>query len=660
LMLAVSELAHEAQLAPIIGAFVAGIALRSSRSAERVHRELAPVGHLLVPVFFLQIGMEADVAQFRSTTVLGYSAVLLAVGIGGKLVSPLALGRGHGDRLLMGIGMVPRGEVGLIFATIGLQQAVFGDDVYATLLLVVIASTVVSPPFLRWRINMMRARATRVDRAASAQVDSWFTMTGDHKFDLVADPPVALALTVTFEAALLGRHRAPGERLLDWIGTLPDESLPWDRAARHKFTELLELGDARSWRFLAVTGVLERALPELQPALGHRHRDLSDLDPIGVYSLTCLGRLRELDERNDLAHPDRVALAAFLLDMLPDDSLIVAAPQVLARMGVNEAVSASVAAMLRDRDLLVHAARRVEFLSEENVAQFALHLDSAEQAKELFIIAVISSELESWELERLRELHRRIGQMLEPDSVSGSEMGGLVATRRAEAMSQAPDARVRDRIAVAPVAYVLATDVAGLVRHASLCEPPLFRRQVRVHVEALSEESWQIDFAAHDAVGLLARESRVLADLGHEVLAAVAVTWGDHQAVSSFHTRAVNAAEPADLQRRLIAQFDEPLALRGLDGVRVLFDDQSSPWHTLCRVEAPNRAGLLAAVTAAFAAAGVNVHSARVVTEGDSAIDVFELNQGEAIKISAEARQAIEHALRTGTSVTPRRWFRRR
>ena len=62
--LAVAELAHAAQLAPIVGAFVAGIALARSPAAGRVRSELAPVTHLLVPVFFLQIGIDADVGQF--------------------------------------------------------------------------------------------------------------------------------------------------------------------------------------------------------------------------------------------------------------------------------------------------------------------------------------------------------------------------------------------------------------------------------------------------------------------------------------------------------------------------------------------------------------------------------------------------------------------
>ncbi len=83
--LGVSELAHAAQLAPIVGAFVAGIVLARSPAAGRVRSELSPVAHLLVPVFFLQIGIDADVGQFVRPAVFGMAAVLLVVAVLGKL-----------------------------------------------------------------------------------------------------------------------------------------------------------------------------------------------------------------------------------------------------------------------------------------------------------------------------------------------------------------------------------------------------------------------------------------------------------------------------------------------------------------------------------------------------------------------------------------------
>ena len=136
---------------------MAGLALARTNSADRVRRELAPVGHLLIPVFFLQIGIDVDIEAFTDGKVLWIAAVLLLVAVVGKLVAAGGHARPAGDKLLVGIGMIPRGEVGLIFATLGLREGVFGQDVYGALILVVLLTTVLTPPALRWRLLRMRA-----------------------------------------------------------------------------------------------------------------------------------------------------------------------------------------------------------------------------------------------------------------------------------------------------------------------------------------------------------------------------------------------------------------------------------------------------------------------------------------------------------------------
>ena len=77
--LAFAELADAAKLAPIVGAFVAGLALSGSSAKERIQRELAPVGHLFIPVFFLGIGIDVQVESFVKPEVLGIAAGLLVV-----------------------------------------------------------------------------------------------------------------------------------------------------------------------------------------------------------------------------------------------------------------------------------------------------------------------------------------------------------------------------------------------------------------------------------------------------------------------------------------------------------------------------------------------------------------------------------------------------
>ena len=166
--LAFAELADQAKLAPIVGAFVAGIALSKARQSERIRRELTPVGHLFIPVFFLQIGIDAQIGAFGRSEVLRDAAILFAVAIVGKLVSPLGAMGAPGDKTLIGLGMIPRGEVGLIFATIGLQNGVLGEDLYASLLLVVLATTLVTPPLLKRRYSKLRDIA----RPTSTPIDT--------------------------------------------------------------------------------------------------------------------------------------------------------------------------------------------------------------------------------------------------------------------------------------------------------------------------------------------------------------------------------------------------------------------------------------------------------------------------------------------------------
>ncbi len=170
--LAFAELADTAKLAPIVGAFVAGLALSRTESRERIARELTPVGHLFVPVFFLQIGIAAQVDRFVDPTVLGVAGALFVVAVVGKLLSAAAVLSAPGDKLLVGIGMIPRGEVGLIFATIGLSNGVLGGDLYAALLLVVLATTLMSPSLLRFRLRALRG-AQRLESEDAMPASGW-------------------------------------------------------------------------------------------------------------------------------------------------------------------------------------------------------------------------------------------------------------------------------------------------------------------------------------------------------------------------------------------------------------------------------------------------------------------------------------------------------
>ena len=162
-----SWLAGIAGLAPIVGAFAAGLVLEDVHYEELVERDahkrelhhlLQPLAGFLVPVFFVLMGMGVDLAVFGEPGVLGFAAALTVVAIIGKQVCSLgALGRGV-DRLAVGLGMIPRGEVGLIFASIGRTLTIGGervvnDMVYSAVVVMVAVTTLVTPPLLVWRMR---------------------------------------------------------------------------------------------------------------------------------------------------------------------------------------------------------------------------------------------------------------------------------------------------------------------------------------------------------------------------------------------------------------------------------------------------------------------------------------------------------------------------
>ncbi len=101
-----------------------------------------------------------------------------------------------------------------------------------------------------------------------------------------------------------------------------------------------------------------------------------------------------------------------------------------------------------------------------------------------------------------------------------------------------------------------------------------------------------------------------------------------------------------------------PLASDPATGVVLVFDDAGSPWHTVCTAQARDAIGLLHSVTTAFAAAGVDVHAARVRTDGDAVMDVFELTDTKGHKLGGAVQDQVRELVAAGVTERRRR-FRR-
>lgn len=147
-------LAHTAGSATIIGAFCAGLLLRDSTLGHEVERGVASLGHLFVPIFFAFVGAAVDVRVFnpmepdnRSTLLVG--GLLIVAAVAGKLAAGYAPVWFRGNKALIGVGMVPRGEVGLIFSQMGLASGVFDAGLFGAVTLMVMVTTFLAPPLLK-------------------------------------------------------------------------------------------------------------------------------------------------------------------------------------------------------------------------------------------------------------------------------------------------------------------------------------------------------------------------------------------------------------------------------------------------------------------------------------------------------------------------------
>ncbi len=158
--------ANAAGLATIVGAFAAGLILEKVhyRELKEKHGDheleelIRPLASLLVPIFFVEMGLHVDLRSFSDPSVLLLGAALIVAAVIGKQACSLGVTEKGIDRISVGIGMIPRGEVGLIFAAIGLQlkigsARIVDNNTYSALVVMVIVTTLVTPPLLKWSLS---------------------------------------------------------------------------------------------------------------------------------------------------------------------------------------------------------------------------------------------------------------------------------------------------------------------------------------------------------------------------------------------------------------------------------------------------------------------------------------------------------------------------
>ena len=153
-VLGLSAVAEMAGSALIIGAFAAGLILSGINQFDTIEREVRPVGSILTPIFFVSVGASVNVrlldpSREGASGLLGVAVMLTLLAVAGKVAAGWAAPWAQFRRVVVGVGMIPRGEVGLIFADMGRRAGILNEAVFGAILLMIMATTFVAPPGLK-------------------------------------------------------------------------------------------------------------------------------------------------------------------------------------------------------------------------------------------------------------------------------------------------------------------------------------------------------------------------------------------------------------------------------------------------------------------------------------------------------------------------------
>jgi hypothetical protein len=571
---------------------------------------LTPVGHLLIPVFFLQVGIDVHLRELLHPQTLGLAAVLIAVAVAGKLVASVGVVGSPGDKLLIGMGMLPRGEVGLIFAALGLRTGVLGQGTYASLLLAILTTDLLTAPLLRRRLLRVQG-----ERATGA-------------------PPASLARLLEAAADL-----APGGRPPDLEGVTANSVGPlrWDAAARAAFLRLLAHGGERSWRLLASTDALGRALPELAAAERRRGGDQVQLDIDRLSRWQLVERVRER-EGGGLARPEGVVVAAFLLESGADMQL---ARRTLGRIGFAPAFGDGVLELLEQSGFMARAASRPEALEEESVIALAARLGSAERARAVHLLDIAQGEPRGAERRRLDELLELLLVVYEHEEVLAGE--ARLAALRVEALGLLGEASPAGRwVERAPQAYASGRTPEELARHAALLQVLRHRRSPATSIVPTGAEGWRIELAHHG------RQAAVLAEVadlgpGAHVLAAEVIAWPGGVLVESLLVSGGAAPRGVAIASALGRPQSERLPVPG--ELHTDIEAHGLPWSTRVVLAAEDRPGLMGAIGAALASADVSVRTARLAVLDGCLRCRLEVTTPRGRRLGKARRQALRDAL---------------
>lgn len=163
-------LAEASGSAMIVGAFAAGLILHPTPQRDAIERATTRLGHFFVPFFFASVGAAVQLGELAQPRALLIGGVLFAVAVAGKVVAGYAPWWFRGHKLMIGVAMIPRGEVGLIFAQLGLATGALTQDLFGAVMLMVLGTTFITPPLLD-RVARTRRPADLEDQPGDGGID---------------------------------------------------------------------------------------------------------------------------------------------------------------------------------------------------------------------------------------------------------------------------------------------------------------------------------------------------------------------------------------------------------------------------------------------------------------------------------------------------------
>ena len=621
---AFSGVAALAGLAPIIGAFIAGMALGASPHRERTSRDLSSLGLVVIPVFFVGIGINTDVHTFVDGHVLALSGIFIVIAVLTKLASAIGAFRTTADKWTIGIGMIPRGEVGFIVAATGVSLGVFHDDLFAVVILMVLATTIITPPLLKRRAHNAPTNSTPSKQASSD------------------------VLSRALSAAVGAATDHPDEAVLQWLHDERNTPLEWDTTATELLLDVLMRGNVRSWRLLEASHVIDRAFPPLAALLQHRRTDITDLDPNAAMSFPTVAAIRRrmpAPTLNDCA----LLVAAFMVDITDETLLTPVDLAFINDLALPSEVRTEIAALVNASSLLETAVTSLPYEANNLLlAQLAGYLGNPLSVERCRILTECRATLDEDGFAVLLDITTSVQQLLAHPELLDGAYASLEEVRRSEAIRALNDDSLTYRIETAPSAFVLAHEPEELARLARLLHPMPARGHAIVHVER-NGTGWNVHVIAFDMSGLLARITDAFRERDLNIVGAALATWPDGAVLDTFTVDSSNEPDAASLLQSLnlrLSRFNGRKVRRiTRPQLTVNFDHTRHPINTFVNITGDDKPGILSTISAAFSRAGVEIHHARIATVDGRVDDRFEVTDSAGNKLSPQMEQRIRKLL---------------